>query len=612
MGLSTALGAALSGLKTSQAGLDLVASNVANANTPGYVKRTLVVEQSVAGGVTAGVRADDVRRELDRYLQRQLRTETAGGTYASTRANYLSQLQSSFGTPGGALSLDTLVSGLSKSFDALAATPDSQATRASVILAAQTLAQQLNSASQDVQSLRSQADLGMKSVVEQANEALKTIEQLSKDIARAKAAGQTPAGLLDQRDTAIDTLAGLMDVKVEEASDGQLTIKTQGGLALFEGGAASTLSFEHTATITAGDAYPAGDGATLGTIQLTRPSGFSADLLADGELRSGALKALADQRDKTLPQAQAQLDELAANLAQAFGTKTVQGTAVAGGVDLTTQNALSGDRLSVSYTVGGVTKSVTIVNVRDPSALPLDDSLTADPNDTVIGVDFSSPTAAADLDAALAAKGISIDVAASASGFAFTSGAAGTTVTGGASKLTATALSGDGLAIPLFVDGAGGKPYSGSLDSGSQRTGFSGRIAVNPALVADNAKLVTYGASTASGDPARAEFLRDALSADRTYASDSGLGSLSKPFTGSVADFANGIIANQASASASATRVAEGQSLVVSTLTDSFSASSGVNTDEEMGRLIQLQTAYGANARVISAVKEMMDMLMNV
>lgn len=612
MGLSTALGAALSGLKASQSGLDLVANNVANANTPGYVKRTLVTEQSVAGGVTAGVRADDVRRELDRYLQRQLRTETAGGNYATTRANYLTQLQTTFGTPGGALSLDSLVSDLSKSFDALAATPDSQATRASVILAAQTLAKQLNSASADVQSLRSQADLGMKSGVEQANEALKSIEQLTKDIARAEASGQSPAALLDQRDQAIDTLSGLMDVKVEDDGAGQYRIKTQGGLSLFEGGVASTLTFGPTATVSAQDTYPASASGALGAIRLTRPSGLSADLLAEGELRSGTLKALADMRDKTLPQAQAQLDELAANLAQAFGTNTVKGTAIAGGVDLTTQNAQPGDRLSVSYTVGGVTKSVTIVNVGDPSALPLDDSLTADPNDTVIGVDFSSPTAAADLDAALAAKGISIDVAASATGFAFTSGAAGTTVADGASKLTATTLSGDGYAIPLFVDASGGKPYSGSLDGGSQRTGFAGRIQVNSALVADNAKLVAYSGSTSTGDPARPQFLRDALKADRAFATDSGLGSVSGPFTGSIAEFANGVISNQASASASASRVADGQSLVVSTLTDSYSASSGVNTDEEMGRLIQLQTAYGANARVISAVKEMMDMLMNV
>ncbi|PZQ19055.1 MAG: flagellar hook-associated protein FlgK [Ancylobacter novellus] len=611
MGLSSALGAALSGLKASQAGLDVVASNVANAQTAGYVKRTLVTSQTSTGGVTTGVRVDDVRRELDAYLQRQLRSESAGAAYASTRATYLDQLQSVFGTPGGALSLDTLIANLGSSLSSLATTPDDDATRSGVIQAAQILAQQLNSATEDVQALRQQADLGMKSGVDQANEALKTIEDLTTKITRAYATGQTPTALLDQRDQAIDTLSVLMDVKVEDLGSGQLRLKTQSGLTLFENGAASRLSFEQSATIGAEDAYSAGDG-TLGTIMLTRPSGSSVDLLASGQLRSGSLKSLADLRDKTLPAAQTQLDELAANLAQAFGTNTVDGTAISGGVDLTTDGALPGDRLSLSYTVGGVTKTFTIVNVGDPSALPLDDSLTADPNDTVIGVDFSSPTAAADLSAALSAKGLPIDASASATGFAFTTSDASLTIGGGSSKLTATVLQDDGVAIPLFVDGAGGTPYSGSLDGGSQRTGFAGRITVNPALVADDAKLTAYASSTAAGDATRAEFLRDALSGDRTYSLDSGLGATSKPFSGSIGEFANGIIGAQASASAAATRVAEGQSLVVSTLSDSYSAASGVNTDEEMGRLIQLQTAYGANARVISAVKEMMDMLMQV
>jgi len=38
MGLTSALGTVLSGLQTAQAGLQLVAGNVANANTPGHAQ----------------------------------------------------------------------------------------------------------------------------------------------------------------------------------------------------------------------------------------------------------------------------------------------------------------------------------------------------------------------------------------------------------------------------------------------------------------------------------------------------------------------------------------------------------------------------------------------
>lgn len=613
MGLSSALGAALSGLKASQNGLGLVAANIANANTVGYTKKTLVTEQAVVGGATVGVRADQIRRELDTYIQRQLRTETAGGTYASTRANYLDRLQGVFGSPGDDQSLDALTSDFSAAIDTLAASPDDASARAGVIQQAQLLAQKLNDASGDVQDLRLQADQTMSDNVDRANEALTSIETLTDQIVSANARGQSTAGMLDQRDTAIDTLAGLMDIRVDDLGHGEIRVKTQSGLSLYDG-AASTLRFQSTDTMTPEAQYASDPTArTLGTITLTRPSGYSVDLLANGQLRSGQFRALADLRDKALPQAQAQLDELAATLAQALGGKSVAGTAVAGGYDLSTAGAQAGDAMSVTYTSGGATRSVTIVNVGDPTQLPLANTATADPNDTVVGVDFSSPTAAADIDAALAAAGVSITAASSAGGFTLTSSAAALTITAGSTRITATALSGDGLALPVFVDGASDDGvYSGSFDGGTQRTGFAARIKVNPDLIADPTALTSYAAGTAAGDAARPNFLRDAFGADRLFRSDTGIGGASSPFKGSIADFASGAIDMQARASASATRVADGQSLVVTSLTDRLSSSSGVDVDEEMGTLIQLQTAYSANARVVTAVKEMLDMLMQV
>ena len=43
-----------------------------------------------------------------------------------------------------------------------------------------------------------------------------------------------------------------------------------------------------------------------------------------------------------------------------------------------------------------------------------------------------------------------------------------------------------------------------------------------------------------------------------------------------------------------------------------MNATSGVNIDQEMANLISLQTAYGANARVMTAVRDMIDTLMKM
>lgn len=49
---------------------------------------------------------------------------------------------------------------------------------------------------------------------------------------------------------------------------------------------------------------------------------------------------------------------------------------------------------------------------------------------------------------------------------------------------------------------------------------------------------------------------------------------------------------------------------MVSALQQRFNDQSGVNIDTEMSNLIALQNAYGANARVMSTVQQMMSTLL--
>ena len=56
----------------------------------------------------------------------------------------------------------------------------------------------------------------------------------------------------------------------------------------------------------------------------------------------------------------------------------------------------------------------------------------------------------------------------------------------------------------------------------------------------------------------------------------------------------------------------QGQQVVVNSLQEKFKYTSGVNIDQEMANLLQIQTAYGANARVLSAIKDMKNQLLQV
>jgi flagellar hook-associated protein 1 len=86
MSLSQALSIAMSGLRANQLALSLTSSNVANSDTPGYIRKTVNQIQTSSGSIGAGVSITGVNRELDLYLQQQIRTEQSGASYADLRS----------------------------------------------------------------------------------------------------------------------------------------------------------------------------------------------------------------------------------------------------------------------------------------------------------------------------------------------------------------------------------------------------------------------------------------------------------------------------------------------------------------------------------------------
>src|SRR4029079_15938551 len=107
MSLTQALNTAVTSMRVNQAGLSIVAANVANAETPGWVRKTATQVPIVAGSVGTGVRIAALNRELDQYVQRQMRVESSGASYAGLRAEFYDRLQAIYGVPGSVSTLET-------------------------------------------------------------------------------------------------------------------------------------------------------------------------------------------------------------------------------------------------------------------------------------------------------------------------------------------------------------------------------------------------------------------------------------------------------------------------------------------------------------------------
>ncbi len=191
-------------------------------------------------------------------------------------------------------------------------------------------------------------------------------------------------------------------------------------------------------------------------------------------------------------------------------------------------------------------------------------------------------------------------------------------VDGLSARATVTALTDQGMSLPFFVDGnAGSQLYTGSFDSGSQKRGFSTGIRVNPALLADPSRLIVHDTilpgTTAAGDPARPSFLRDQLQSWETdFTPAIALTGSTAIYRGTASQFLDRVIAAQSQASSNAKALSEGQEVVLSTLRERASAVSGVNTDQELADLVEIQNIYAANARIISSVRDMFDALLRI
>jgi flagellar hook-associated protein 1 FlgK len=620
MSLTQALSTALSGLQVNQASISMVASNVANADTPGYTRK-VVNQVSIGAGSSIGVRVSDIQRQIDLYIQRQLRVENAGASYADTRAQMYSQLQEIYGQPGSDTSLESVYNSFTSALQVLSTSPDDPGARTAVVNSAQLLTQQLNQLSGSIQGQRANAELAIADGVNRANEAMKQIASLNQQIAGSTPGDSATQALQDQRDSYIDQLSQLMDINVMAGDRGQVSIFTSSGTQLV-GAQAAQLSFDAVGTITPASQWSANPSQRgVGTIMLIPPSGTPVDLIQNRSIRSGTIAAYLQMRDQDLVQAQNQLDALAAGMAQALSDKTTAGTAVSplpqNGFDIDVGGLSQGNTVTINYTdtATNTSHTITLVRVDDPAALPLSNTATATANDSVFGINFSGGMASVitQINAALTGTGMSASNPSGTTLEVLDDGAANTVdVNSVSATKTVTGLLGGSAELPLFTDGS--TPFTGAITSrGSQVTGLAARITVNPSVVADPSSLVAYQSGTAAGDSTRPDFILQQLTgASLTFSPNTGIGTTSAPFVGTLTTYLRQVVSQQGEAASSADNLKQGQDVVLNALQQRFNDASGVNVDQEMANLLTLQNSYAANARVMSAVKEMLDALINM
>jgi len=614
MGLGVTLGNALSGMHGSQAGLDVLSRNVANSGTPGYHRQSVSSIQG-EGSNSTYARTGQVQRAFVQSLQTQYNDSLTSSAASSVRADFLSRLETYLGMPGDANSLDTQYGNFENALQALTTSPDDYTARAEVIATAESLAGSLNSLTGAVQDLRRETESEITENVERFNRNVTSLREINLKLADQSITEGSRAALLDERDRLVGDISGIVDVRATYRADDTVALMTKSGLGLLDV-ETSRMSFESAGSLSATSQFSVDGDGGVGKLTLRTPAGSTIDLVQQGVLQSGSLGALVKLRDETLPEMQGQLDEIAAGLAQSLSSVETSGSAVTSGAqegfELDAGNLEPGNSITLSYTESGVEKTVRVVRVDDTSKLPMD--YTGSDGARVVGIDFSSgvASAATDLDAILG-TGLNVSNPAGDTLRILDDGAGGTTdIASMTAMTTVTGTQGEGPGLNLFVDN-GNSPFTNSLDGDPQKRGFAGRISVNRAIVADNTLLVKDQAGTALGDNARPSYLLDQIKSaqfttDSVTAPELGNFRLSGNVQGLISQTLN----YQGSSIAQAQSAQETQQQSMQALETRMDVEYGVNIDEEMARLMELQNAYAANARVVNIVQELLDRLMQI
>lgn len=317
--ITLALRTAQSGLLTNQQALNTVSNNVSNVNTEGYSRKVINFKSVAVAGVGAGVRISEISRQINEGLLKSLRIENGELHTHMSQESFYARVQEMFGAPGDNDSISHLMESFNEAVELLAVSPEKSLEAAEVVRRAEDMLNKLKDMSTTIQELRQQTDSQIADEVSQINTITAKIDQLNDDIIANSSVGNDTTDLKDQRDAELDKLSKIVDIRYFSRSDGDVVVFTKGGRTLVDT-VPPTVSHTAASSVSATSTHSEGDisgiyvGSQVASNDITN------------EIVEGNLKGLITLRDGVLPNLQAELDELTADLRDAFNAIHNQGT----------------------------------------------------------------------------------------------------------------------------------------------------------------------------------------------------------------------------------------------------------------------------------------------
>ncbi len=228
-----------SGLRAHQNAMNVVANNLSNIDTNGYVRQQVIFEDmnynffgnaAISEQFTGlGVSIGDVIHARDQFLDQSYRLESGRAAFYASQYDATSEVETLLKEIGTGESFATAVNDLYEAFAEFAKDPSDTVNLNLVSQKASLFISRAQGVYDGLKSYQTNLNSKITNDVERINEIGKQIFNLNLDIQKIEAGGtETAMTLRDERDALLDELGKLAKISYKESADHIVSVKLEG------------------------------------------------------------------------------------------------------------------------------------------------------------------------------------------------------------------------------------------------------------------------------------------------------------------------------------------------------------------------------------------------
>lgn len=229
-----------SGLVNAQNAINVTANNLANVDTPGYVREQVrFSDKSYITRVNPtirtnmqqnglGVSVSDVAHARDIFLDKAYRRENGRSEFYSSMYNAVAYVEDILQETDGE-EFKQSVADLWKAFQEFGKDPSNSTNQSLILQKSELFLSRTTSVYSDLQKYQENINEEISDKIDRVNEIGKRVNELNYEIMKVESNGlETAMTLRDERDYLIDELSGYLNIEAKENSTGQVIIKAEG------------------------------------------------------------------------------------------------------------------------------------------------------------------------------------------------------------------------------------------------------------------------------------------------------------------------------------------------------------------------------------------------